>query len=82
MEHFSYKVGVAYVGVHISRYSKEGLAWATDKWLQVISTIMLFKTIIPLRNSRIKPFYVSIILYALLRTCSLVTYTSCFIIYY
>ena len=40
MECFSYNVGMAYVGVHISRHLKEGLAWATDKWLRVISNIM------------------------------------------
>ena len=45
---FSYK-GVC-VGVHVSRRLKEELAWATDKWLQVISNTMLFKTVIPLRN--------------------------------
>ena len=43
-------VGVACVGAHVSRQLKEGLAWATDKRLQVISNIMLFKTVIPLRN--------------------------------
>ena len=42
--------GVAYVGVHVSRRLKEELAWATDKRLQVISNIMLFKTVVPLRN--------------------------------
>ena len=41
---------MAYVGVHVSRRLKEELAWATDKGLQVISDIMLFKTVIPLRN--------------------------------
>ena len=41
---------MAYVGVHVSRRLKEELAWATDKRLQVISNIMLFKTVIPLRN--------------------------------
>ena len=35
---------------------KEELAWATDKLLRVISNIMLFKTVIPLRNQRTKPF--------------------------
>ena len=41
---------MAYVGIHVSRQLKEELAWATDKRLQVISNIMLFKTVIPLRN--------------------------------
>ena len=41
---------MAYVGVHVSRRLKEELVRATDKELQVISNIMLFKTVIPLRN--------------------------------
>ena len=45
-------MGVACLGAHISRQLKEELAWATDKWLQVISNIMLFKIVI----QRIKPF--------------------------
>ena len=32
--------------VHVSRYLKEGLDWATDKQLLVISNRMLFKTVI------------------------------------
>ena len=43
------KVGVAYIGVCISRLLKEEFPWATDKWLQVISNMLLFKTV-PLRN--------------------------------
>ena len=40
-----------YVGiVHISMHLKEELAWATDKWLRIISNIMLFETVIPLSN--------------------------------
>ena len=31
------------VGVRVSRCLKEELAWATDKWLCVISNIMFFK---------------------------------------
>ena len=31
------------VNVCISNHLKEDLAWATDKWLWVISIIMLFK---------------------------------------
>ena len=31
------------IDVHVSRYLKEELAWAVDKRLQIISTIMLFK---------------------------------------
>ena len=45
------KVGVLCVGViRMSWHLKEELAWATDKWLQVNSNIMLFKTVIPLGN--------------------------------
>ena len=50
MECFSYKVDVGYMGVHILRCLKEELAWATDKQLWVISNIMLFKTVLLLRN--------------------------------
>ena len=31
--------------VHVLRFSKEELAWATDKQLQVIDNIMLFQTV-------------------------------------
>ena len=34
-------------GIHVSRHLKEELAWAADKWL---SNIMLFETVIPLKN--------------------------------
>ena len=37
------KVGVVDVEVRISSHLKEELAWAVDKRLQIISTIMLFK---------------------------------------
>ena len=47
MEHFSNNNGC---GVMCTRHLKEELAWAIDKQLQVISNIMLFKTVIPLRN--------------------------------
>ena len=36
------KVGVVDVDVRVSSHLKEELAWAVDKWLRVISTIMLF----------------------------------------
>ena len=49
MERLSYKVGVAYVNVRISRRLKEELGWATDKQLRLIINKMLFKTVIPLR---------------------------------
>ena len=50
------KVGVVYMNVHVSRHLKQELAWAIDKWLQVISNAMLFKTVLPLRLNRINPF--------------------------
>ena len=37
------KVGVVDVDVCVSSFLKEELAWAVDKRLRVISTIMLFK---------------------------------------
>ena len=33
-------VGMAYVGIHVSRDLKEKQTRATDKWLQVISNII------------------------------------------
>ena len=47
-------VGVAYMNVCVSRHLKEELAWAIDKWFQATSNKMLFKTVVPLRNQRIK----------------------------
>ena len=49
MERLSYRVGVAYVNVHVSRHLKEELSWAIDKRLRLIIIKMLFKTVIPLR---------------------------------
>ena len=46
----SYKGGRGMLDVHVSRHLKEELAWATYKQLRVISNIMLFKTVIPIRN--------------------------------
>ena len=37
------------VGVRVSRHLKE-LTWATNKQLQVISNMMLFTIVTPLRN--------------------------------
>ena len=42
MERLSYKVGVAYVNVRVSRHLKEELAWVIDKRLRVLSNKMLF----------------------------------------
>ena len=47
---------MVYMGVCVSRHLKEELTWAKDKQLWVISNIKLFKTVIPLRNLRIKSF--------------------------
>ena len=47
MEHFSNKTGCGVM--HIETFKKE-LTWAIDKGLRVISNIMLFKTVITLRN--------------------------------
>ena len=47
------------MSIHVSRYLKEKQTWATDQWLEfinIIITIMLFKTVIPLRNYRLQPF--------------------------
>ena len=35
-EHFNIKVGVIYMGVCVSSCLKKELAWAIDKWLQLI----------------------------------------------
>ena len=49
MECFSYKGGCDVLGRTRIEASKEELTWATDKQLLIISYIMLFKTVIPLR---------------------------------
>ena len=41
---------MACVGIHVLRHLKEEQTWARDKWLQVISEIMLFKVVILVRN--------------------------------
>ena len=42
MERFTFKLGMVCVDICISSHLKEELAWAADKRLWVISTIMLF----------------------------------------
>ena len=42
-EWYLIKVGVVDVDIRISSHLKEELAWAVDKQLRIISTIMLFK---------------------------------------
>ena len=50
MECFTYKGGCGMHGhTHIKVFERR-VAWATDKRLQAISNIMLFKTVMPLRN--------------------------------
>ena len=46
-EYLSYRGGCGMRGHNVSRQLTEELAWATDNQCQVI---MLFKTVIPLRN--------------------------------
>ena len=46
VECFSYKGGCDVLGCTRIEASKEELTWATDKWLLIISNIMLFKTVI------------------------------------
>ena len=43
-EYFSYQGGFGYVDVRVSSHLKEELTWTIDKRLQVISTIILFKS--------------------------------------
>ena len=47
IERFSYKGGCGVHGRTRIKVIKEELAWATDKRLQVISNVVLFKTVIP-----------------------------------
>ena len=47
-EYFSYKGVCGIHGYTVLRQLKEELTRATDKWLQIISNIMLFKTAMPL----------------------------------
>ena len=64
MEYFSYKGGCGICGRTCIKAFKRttGLGYR-----QVISNKMLFKTVIPLRNYRIKPYYkFKTIMYALL----------------
>ena len=50
MECFSYKGGYVVCEHMCIEAFKRELAWAIDKWLQVISNKMLFKTVVTLRN--------------------------------
>ena len=49
MERFSYNGRCGISGRSRIEAFKEELAWAIDKWLQVVSNAMLFKTVIPPR---------------------------------
>ena len=71
------KVGVVDVDVRVSSYLKEELAWAVDKRLRVISTIMLFKnskSIKELKNKAVLNLN-NIVCVAM---WPLVTYSNCF----
>ena len=48
--YISYKVGCGVRGCTHIEALKVWLAWATEEWLQSISNIVLFKTIIPWWN--------------------------------
>ena len=65
-----------YVGVHISRHLKEELPWVTYERLRIISTIMLFKTVIPLRNFKNKAV-LSLNNIVCIAKLSLVMYSNC-----
>ena len=42
------KMSVAYIDIHVSRLLKEEQAWATDKWLHIISNV----TVTPLETAK------------------------------
>ena len=66
-ERFNYKGGCGVCQrMHIEEFKRRSLAWAIDKWLQVVSNKMLFNTVMPLRNKRKSRFKFKTILYALL----------------
>ena len=50
MEQFSYRGGCGICGFTCIEAFKRRVAWAIDKWFWVIGNIMLFQTVIPLRN--------------------------------
>ena len=58
------------VNVHVSSHLKEELVWATDKWLWVISTTMLFKNSYSTKELKGTKEYIPM--------WSLVTYSNCF----
>ena len=70
---------MACVGVYVLRRFKEELAWATDIWLQIISNVMLFKAVIPLKlKNKVVLSLFNIVCVAM---WSLVTYSNCLVIY-
>ena len=75
---------MAYVNVRVSKSLKEELAWATDKRLQVISNIMLVKTVIQLCTTKKLKNKVVLSLFNIVCVAmwSLVTYSNCLVIYY
>ena len=63
------------------RRLQEELAWATDKWLQVISSVMLFKTVIYTTKKLKNKVVLSLFNIVYIAIWSLVTYSNCFVIY-
>ena len=69
---FSNKGRCVIVGVQVLRCLKEELAWAADKWLQVISSTKKVKNKVDLSLNTI----------VCVAMWSLVTYSNCLVIYY
>ena len=68
--------------VCITRLLKEELAWATDKWLQVISNIILFKAVNYTTKKLKNKAAISLNNILCIAMWSLVTYSNCFVILY
>ena len=71
---------MAYIAVRTSRCVKEELAWATDKWLRVISIGMLFKTVIYATKELNNKAVLCLNNIVCAAIWSLVTHSNCFII--
>ena len=69
---------MAYIGIHVLRYLKEELAWATDEWLGVISKVMLFKQLYDCKKIKNNHFKLNNIVCVAM--WSLVMYSNCFVI--
>ena len=71
---------MACIGVHVTRRLKEELAWATDKWFQVISSVMLLTVIYTTKKLKNK-VVLSLFNIVYIAIWSLVTCSNCFVIY-